>query len=51
MYENSDTIHLQALQYRIWYLGLDAKNPYKSQIQAFEAKLAKTIYWSFTANF
>ena len=31
--------NLQALQNRIWDLGLNSKNPYKGKIQAFGAKL------------
>ena len=30
---------IQALQNRIWNLGLNSKNPYKGKNQAFEAKL------------
>ena len=33
----------QALQYRIWDLGLNPKNPYKGKIQAFGAKLG--LFW------
>ena len=35
--------NLQALQNRIWDLGLNSKNPYKGKIQAFGAKLG--LFW------
>ena len=46
----------QALQYRIWDLGLNSKNSYKGKIHAFEAKLGLfgTIFgpfWDFIVIF
>ena len=39
----------QALQKRIWDLGLNSKNPYNGKIQALEAKLGLFLdhFWTF----
>ena len=47
---------MQALQNRIWNLGLNSKNPYKGKNQAFEAKLGLIwdhfgTFWDFVVIF
>ena len=43
------TLNRQALQKRIWDLGLNSKTPYNGKIQALEAKLG--LFWDHFWNF